>query len=262
MKRIILIFMTLFMCAVFLRAQNYDAIAELQRMAEQLSQDYFSEKISLEEFQKQFNELSSQMSPVIRYMEQSSPSFSDAQARRIEELMDQSKYLEMQFNNKLIGEDYFAVRSGIIKQEQDLIIRPFENSITAQRQLSEISQAISSRWPGTIAGWPPAWGKDSVGELCGLGPFFQSEGTRASYSYGKHSVFEPVSIFSIYQTGADEKVFMDLKNQIERAAGKPPVYRGNDSYSAEVINPAMKRIFLEIYMYRDVVCFTVSNYSR
>ena len=256
MKRIFVIL--ILVSAGFLYGQS--TIYELQQKADQLSQDYFSEKISLDEFQSRLDELSRQMQPLLRQMEQSSPSYSGAQVKRIEELMDQSKQIEMEFNNGLINENFFSVRSQLLQQELDIIIKPIEYSMTAQKQLTEINRTISGRWPGTTAGWPPAFGSDSVGELCGLGPFFQSAGTRASYSYGKHSVFGSVSIINIYQTNADAQVFQNLKNQIEKAAGRIMQFYGNESYRVEVLNPSGERVFLEIYMYRDVVCFTISNF--
>ncbi|MCL2479027.1 MAG: hypothetical protein FWF22_05970, partial [Treponema sp.] len=224
MKKFILILVIpLLFCTFLLSAQGQgqDSYAQLQSEMEELSSQYFAEKISFDEFQKQYTELNLRMQSVFRTMELNSPSFTDDQMSRIEELLEQSKELEARHNNQQINDEYYDTNNKVISQEMEFLTTPFANSVTAQKQLEDINQKIAERWPGSKAGWPPAFGKNSIGELCGLGPFFQGEGTLASYSYGIHSIFEPVSIYNIYQTGAGDNVFQDLKNQIEKAAGKP-----------------------------------------
>ncbi|MCL2832773.1 MAG: hypothetical protein FWD78_06355 [Treponema sp.] len=247
----------------FLHAQGQqsDSLAQLQQSAEQLSRAYFDDEITLDEFNRQYTELGVRMQAIVRQMEQDSPSLSDDQANRIENLMEQSKLLEMRHNNNLVTDEYFTAGASVLKNELDLLTGPYTDSLAAQRQLTRISKTIDDRWPGLKPGWPPAWDADSVGELCGLGPFTQSQGTRASYSIGKSSVFDPVSLISIYQTSADDRVLTELKNQVEKLSGKTMEYRGDNTYRVDVVNQKNENVYLEIYFYRDVVLLTIGLYQ-
>lgn len=261
MRKIIFLLVTLTAFnSFFVFAQDSDTLAGLQRQADLLSRDFFDGKISIDEFESRFTVLSRQMQTMIRQIDQGSPALTMTQASRIIELMEDLKYLEGQRNDKWIGNTEFNTRSSQIKQEIDIIFEPFRGSRTAERQLTEINDLINSRWPGSIVGWPPSKGKDSVGELCGLGPFVQSDGTRASYSFGKHSAFGPVTTYTIYQTGAGDDVFQDLKSQIESASGRSMRFRGDNTYRIDALGSSGNEVYLDLMMYRDVVCLNISRY--
>ncbi|ULQ58664.1 hypothetical protein K7I13_08835 [Brucepastera parasyntrophica] len=103
----------------------------------------------------------------------------------------------------------------------------------------EAGEAVRKLWPGQQPGWPPAEGRNSIREVCDLGPFTQPSGTRASYSYSFPGAGSELGSIRIYITGNTNAIYREMRSQIERISGRKMESKPDDSYGTQN---------LEIYM--------------
>jgi len=246
-KRIFLFIALLVVGLPFLSAQNTARIQQLQAELNQMTADFSAGKITAQEFQRRAVEIQQEMQreqqawansqqAETRRMEQTSPSFSDAQMRRLLELHDQHNMLKAKQNEgRLTSADERQAEA--IVREIEQIWSPFrdlprENMINIGLQQEELEKQLKKLWPGAAPGWPSATGEDSYVTRAQLGPFRQAAGTRASYSIGRFTFNGPVVSYRFYQSNANAQIFQDLRRQIEASIRQPMEQRSSNSYYA------------------------------
>jgi uncharacterized membrane protein len=239
--------LTMFFCATQVQAQNTERIEQVAREVGQVQADFEAKKITLQQFQQRLTELNRQLEAAKKELSNSGASFSPAQLRRMETLMDEDKSLEARYNAGLITEAEYTRLVTDVRGEINGIAAPFQGSHSASTQSAEMEKRTKQRWPGSVAGWPPAQGafpRDTtersyleVGDL--RHPLRQAPGTRASYSLGNRvgGVFGFIARYRIFQTGdgANQAALEDLRRQVESATGKT-MKRSENGYYLEFVD--------------------------
>jgi hypothetical protein len=242
--------LTIFFGATQVQAQDVRKIEQISQEVVQVQADFEAGKITPQQFQQRLTELSQQLEVAKKELLNSGASFTPAQLQRMETLMDQGKNLEAQYNTGLITEADYTRQATEVQGEINDIAAPFQGSPSASMQSAEMEKRIKQRWPGSVAGWPPAQGafpRDDheersyleVGDLSH--PLQQASGTRASYSPGTRvgGIFGFIARYRIFQTGdgANQAALEDLKRQVESATGKTMERnRSGDGYYLEFID--------------------------
>jgi hypothetical protein len=204
-------------------AQDTTRMQQIARELEQAAADFAAGRINAQQFQQRANTLNQQMEDARRVIERSGASLSQAPLQRIETLLDQDKSLEAQFNEKRITEADYTRQANAVRNELNQIIDQVKGSPSAAIQYAEVEGRIKKLWPGSIPGWPSATVEGGINylEIGGLNrPIRQAAGTRASYNIGRTTFSAPISSYIIYQSGANQAAFDDLKRQIENITGQ------------------------------------------
>jgi hypothetical protein len=228
-----MVFFALVLAAV--SAQDAAKMRQLEQELNQLSADFSAGKITTPQFQQRAQAIALEMqaaqSAQVQRIEQASSPYSltDAQVRRLVELMDQGKSTQAQENEGRVTKAAAEQRYAQIQREIDQIYAPFTNLTPEQtanlaRQQQDIETQVTKLWPNHIPGWPAA---ESYVRLMGLrSGLRQAANTRASW-YGKqfHSPYtstDGTRVVQIAQTGAgaNQAALEDLRRQVEAATGK------------------------------------------
>jgi hypothetical protein len=261
MKKILCLFIFIMAFGISTFCQDKTKIDQIQKQIEQLVNDYMSQKITADVYNEKLAELQNDLKTALDAGTDSHP----VDRKRLELLWDQYNILTATRNGKKIAEAEYAAKAQPLAEE--IKILEGNNKPLSAANFAIVNEArenIKKLWPGSIPGWPPAEGKDSIKELIGLGPFIQSAGTRASYSFTRNGFNGPVNSFTIYQTGVIENTFQDLKNQIERIVGKPMENSSSitkEYYRIWVPNPGRDGtgINLDLEVYNNAVRFSISK---
>jgi hypothetical protein len=243
--------------------QDTSRLNELTKQMEQLSNDFQVGKITAQQFQQQALVIQEEMQAAAQSirqetqrqvrsgeaenqrLSQTTPSFTDVEMREILDLRDRYNKVIVQFNEGRITEAEAARQTEPIQKEIDRIYAPYKNLENEMLynigiQQAELDEQLNNLWPGATLGWPPASGERNYLEVSGLSrPIRQAAGTRASYSSRRSSAFGPIIHYWIYQTGANQTAFDDLKRQIESITGqemeKMPQSRASNGYRLFVL---------------------------
>jgi len=224
------------------QAQDMEALMRIvehyQQLTRQATADYEAGRITFQEAIRRSEQYSLEMQAAIQQAQQASPTFTQAQLQRIEDLLEQSQVLQAQYNEGRINQTEFNRRSAPINDEYERITKPLiDTSLAAQQQIGEIGNRIKQRWPGANAGWPQADTDNGYRTATGIGPFRQASGTRASFSYSVVHGGGAFSNYTIYQTGANEQMFRDLIRQVETVTGLTMKMTDTNGYQVWVRNP-------------------------
>jgi hypothetical protein len=242
-------------------SQDTAKLDQIQKRMEQVVNDYMAKKITGDVYQQKMTELQNEMKTALDAGTDKRP----VDGKRLELLWDQYHTLTAAHNEKKISDADYAARAQPLVNEIKMLEgndKPLSAANFAIVQ--EARENVKQLWPGSIPGWPPPEGKDSIKELTGLGPFVQSAGTKASYSFSRNGFNGPVNSFTIYQTGAVHPVFQNLKTQIESITGKPMEKTDSvtrDFYHVWVPDPgrAGTGINLDIEIKGNAVQFSISK---
>jgi hypothetical protein len=263
MKRILFLSIYFFFFGSLAYGQNTTKIDLITKQIEQLVADYFAQKITAEEYKQKQEELQIELRAAYDEDSDSTP----VDGNRLEQLYDQYYTLTAANRARQISDTEYKSKAEPIANEIKNIT---ERKLTAQnfRIVEEVQNKVKKLWPGTNAGWPPSEGKDSVKELCGLGPFVQSAGTRASYSSSRMGFNGPINFFALFQTGQTDSAFNEMKRQVERMAGKPmerherSIYKNGEFFRVWVANPGRDGTGLNLDLYiteQDAVVLDIAK---
>jgi hypothetical protein len=261
MKKIICLVIYITVLAGSIFGQNQAKIDQIQKQIEQLFNDYTAKKITADVFNQRLAELQNDIKAAFDEGTDSRP----VDGKRLELLLDQYNTLTASHNDKKISDTEYAAKAQPLADEIKILEGNGKPLSAANYAIvNEARENIKKLWPGSIPGWPPSEGKDSIKELIGLGPFVQSAGTKASYNFTRNGFNGPVNSFSIYQTGAVQTVFQNLKSQIERITGKPMEKVNSitgDFYRIWVPNPGRDGtgINLDLEIKGNAVLFSISK---
>jgi hypothetical protein len=242
-------------------SQDKAKIDQIQQQMEQLVNDYMVKKITVDVYQQKMIELQNEMKAAFDAGTDDRP----VDGKRLELLWDKYNILTAAHNGKKINDADYAAKAQPLVNEIKMLEgndKPLSSANFAI--VNETRENVKKLWPGSIPGWPPSEEKDSIKELIGLGPFVQSAETRASYSFTRNGFNGPVNSFTIYQTGAVQTVFQDLKSQIERITGKSMEKANSitrDFYRTWVPNPGRDGtgINLDLEIRGNAVQFSISK---
>ena len=243
LKKSFLIIALLTVCLFTVSAQDTARLQQLEREMTQLTADFQAGKITLQQYQQRAAAIAQEIRTASsasasaatsardareQQIEQASAPYryTDAQVRRLTELMDQGKSIETQEYEGRITKAQAEQRYAPIKREIDQIYAPFKDlssdqSLNILRQQEAIGAEIKKLWPGAAPGWPRADEDIGYVKVFNLSRSIrQAPGTRASWSrYG--TLWFRIYGYAIFQTGANPTTMEDLKRQIESITGKP-----------------------------------------
>ncbi len=249
MKRTLCIFICLFSFGISMYGQNQAKIDQITNQMKQLYADYAAKKITIEEYKQKDAELLKELQAAFEEGFDSTP----VDGKKLEQLYDQQYTLTAAHRDGKISDTEYQTR---VRPITDEINKIMERKLTSSNSaiVLEAHNNVKKLWPGSNPGWPPAEGKNSVREVCNLGPFTQPSGTRASYSLSFPGGGSELGSIRIYITGNTNTIYREMQNQIEGISGRKMESKPDSSYGTQNLEIYMPRgsFPLDRYIYLGI----------